>query len=448
MQPSSPESHQERDPDNDPYRPAPEVELTHPDWAASATIYQLNQRQFTREGTFRAAEAHLPRLADLGADIVWLMPVSPIGERNRKGGLGSQYAVRDYLAVNPEFGTADDLRHFVDAAHDHGLHVILDWVANHTAWDNVLLNQHPEWYARDWKDDFTPTPWWDWDDIIDLDYRQPGLRRYMTETMVHWVEEYDVDGFRCDVAGFVPLDFWETARRKLEEVKPVFLLAEAEDRDLHRRAFDATYGWSWNEAMHAIALGSGGIDRLVGFYAWNAKAWPRDAYRMLFVSNHDKNSWEGTQHELFGDALTAAVVLSVVSEGIPLIYNGQEAGLDKRLEFFDKDEIAWRDDPQGDLYRQLFALKKQHPALWNGAAGGPMVRLRTDREQSVLSFTRHKGVDVVFAAVNLSPDEQRVTLGDVPHLETGVDPFTGQTVTVTRGTTLTLPPWGVQLITT
>jgi 1,4-alpha-glucan branching enzyme len=190
-----------------PYTPAPEVRLSHPEWSRSASIYQINQRQFTPEGTFRAAEAHLPRLRDFGVDIVWLMPVNPIGERNRKGDLGSPYAVKDYYAVNPEFGTVDDLRHFVDTAHDLGLHVILDWVANHTAWDNVLVTEHPKWYARDWKGDFRPTPWRDWHDIIDLDYSHEGLREWMTAAMVHWVKEVGVDGFRCDVAGFVPLDF-------------------------------------------------------------------------------------------------------------------------------------------------------------------------------------------------------------------------------------------------
>ena len=238
------------------------MRLSHPEWARSASIYQINQRQFTPEGTFRAAEAHLPRLRDFGVDIVWLMPVNPIGERNRKGDLGSPYAVKDYYAVNPEFGTVDDLRHFVDTAHDLGLHVILDWVANHTAWDNVLVTEHPEWYARDWKGDFRPTPWWDWHDIIDLDYSHEGLREWMTAAMVHWVKEVGVDGYRCDVAGFVPLDFWETVRRELDEVKPVFMLAEWEARDLQVRAFDATYAWSWNETMHRIAHGMAGLDVL------------------------------------------------------------------------------------------------------------------------------------------------------------------------------------------
>lgn len=170
-------------------------------------IYQLNQRQLTAEGTFTAAEAHLPRIRELGATIVWLMPINPIGEQQRKGELGSPYAVQDYYRVNPEFGDLDDLRHFVTTAHELGLHVILDWVANHTAWDNVLVRDHPEWYSRNWRGDFTPTPWWDWDDVIDLDYSNPELRRYMTEAMAYWVREAGVDGFRCDVAGYVPTDF-------------------------------------------------------------------------------------------------------------------------------------------------------------------------------------------------------------------------------------------------
>ena len=220
----------------------------------------------------------------------------------------------------------EDLRHFVDAAHDLGMYVILDWVANHTAWDNVLVEEHPEWYERDWKGDFCPTPWWDWVDIIDLDFNSSDLRRYMADAMAHWVREADIDGFRCDVAGFVPTDFWEQVRRELDAIKPVFMLAEWESRDLHTRAFDMTYAWSWNETMHHIAVGKADVESLRVYYAWNDKAYPDDSIRMLFVSNHDKNAWEGTEYEQFGDALEAAIVLSVVSDGMPLIYNGQEAG--------------------------------------------------------------------------------------------------------------------------
>ncbi len=424
----------------------PDVRVAHPEWSRSATIYQVNQRNLTPEGTFRAAEAHLPRIRDLGIDVVWLMPVNPIGEVNRKGPLGSPYAVRDYFGVNPEFGTLEDLRHFVDTAHDLGLKVILDWVANHTAWDNHLAEEHPEWYARDWKGDFRPTPWWDWEDIIDLDYDQPGLRRYMADAMAYWVREADVDGFRCDVAGFVPLDFWEGVRAELDAIKPVFMLAEWESRDLHTRAFDMTYAWSWNETMHRIAMGKADVEALKVYYAWNDRFYPRDAYRMTFVSNHDKNAWEGTEYEQFGEALEAAIVLSVVGEGVPLVYNGQEAGSDRRLAFFDKDVIEWREDPQGELYRTLFALKKAHRALWNGSWGGRMVRVPNTDEASVIAFVREVEGDRVFAAFNLSPEPVTVTLGEGPQPGAWSDAFDGTPARLAVGDTLALPAWGHQVL--
>jgi 1,4-alpha-glucan branching enzyme len=421
--------------------------VKHPEWARDAVIYQVNQRQMTPEGTFRAAEAHLPRIRDLGADIVWLMPVNPIGVVNRKGRLGSPYAVQDYLGVNPEFGTMDDLRRFVDTAHRLGLKVILDWVANHTAWDNVLVEQHPEWYARDWKGDFRPTPWWDWDDIIDLDYDQVPLRHYMADAMCHWVREADVDGFRCDVAGFVPLDFWEQARQELEAIKPVFLLAEWETRDLHDAAFDASYAWSWNAALHGVAQGRTDLEPLRVYYAWNARSWPRDAMRMTFVSNHDMNAHEGTEFEQFGDALEASIVLSVVGEGVPLIYNGQEAGNDKRLLFFDKDVIDWREHALGDLYRELFALKKAHPALWNGAWGAPMTRIPNSNEAQWLTFTReHPDGDRVLAVFNFGAEASSVTLGEGSYGRHWRDAFTGEDVPLDQGAAVSLPAWGYRVL--
>ena len=200
----------------DKYAPEPYVQVNHPEWTKDAVIYQINLRQFTPEGTFFAAQSHLPRLKELGVDILWLMPIHPIGERNRKRTLGSPYAVKDYFGVNPEFGTESDFRAFIDAAHAHGFKVILDWVANHTAWDNPLVAEHPNWYETDWKGDFHPTPWTDWADIIDLDYDNADLRAYKIRALKYWVEEFGVDGYRCDVAGYVPLDFWETARAELD----------------------------------------------------------------------------------------------------------------------------------------------------------------------------------------------------------------------------------------
>ncbi len=428
-------------PASDPYAPKPFVTLANPEWTRDAVLYQINTRQFTREGTFAAAEKELPRLKALGVDILWLMPIHPIGEKNRKGSLGSPYSVKDYLGVNPEFGTVEDLRSFVDAAHEQGFKVILDWVANHSAWDNPLVTEHPDWYIKDWKGDFQPTPWWDWSDIIDFDWTNRDLRKYMTEAMVYWVKEVGVDGFRCDVAGYVPLDFWENARAELEAVKPVFMLAEFNHRDVHRVAFDASYAWGWNNAMHDIAVGKANTGALYGYYSENESAWPIEAMRMTYVENHDQNAWEGTSFERFGPALPAAIVLSFVGEGIPLVHNGVEAGNEKRLEFFEKDPIAWRQHPNGDLIRRLIAYRKTHPALRNGKWGARMVGVENSSPQQVFSFLRERDADRIFVVMNFSPERRTVNF-PTAQAQGDYEDFNGGRVTINPETAMTLEPWG------
>ncbi len=398
------------------YKPKPAVHLVNPPWLRDAVIYELNTRQFTPEGTFQAASRYLPSIKELGATVIWLMPVHKIGRKNRKGTLGSPYAVQDYLSINPGLGTAEDLKHLVDEAHKLGLYVILDWVANHTAWDNVLVAEHPEWYARDWKGDFRPCEWWDWSDIIELDYSHAGLRQYMTEAMKYWIREFDLDGFRADMAGFVPLDFWEQARMELEQIKPVFMLAEWESRDLHARAFDASYAWSWWDAVYEIAnKKSKDLGPLFVYYSWQYRSYPNESMRMTFVTNHDKNAWEGTSRELFGDALEAVVVLSFVGNGIPLIYNGQEWGDQKRLPLFEKDHLHRESHPMGDLYKKLSALKKSTPPLWNGKWGGRMIQVKNSAPEAVLSFVRKKENHTVFAVFNFSDQDLRVTFEESLH---------------------------------
>lgn len=397
---------------SDPYQPQNYVKVTHPEWSENAVLYQINTRQFTPDGTFEAAAKELPRLKDLGVDILWLMPIHPIGEMNRKGTLGSPYSVKDYLEVNPEFGTIEDLKGFVASAHALGMKVILDWVANHTAWDNPLREAHPDWYARDYKGDFRPTPWWDWSDIIDLDYRQPALRKYMTDAMVFWVREVGIDGYRCDVAGFVPVDFWEQVRRELDAIKPVFMLAEWESRDLHANAFDATYAWSWSEKMHRIVKGEANTSALYKYYSWNESAFPRDAYRMVHVENHDTNAWDGSMYEIYGDALEAAIVLSVVGEGLPMIHNGQEAGNEKRLAFFEKDPIHWREHSLYKLYQRLFELKHTTSALWNGEHGTRMINVPNNVSEQVFSFVRQDDNAKVFVVINLSDHAHEVRFSE------------------------------------
>ncbi len=352
-----------------------------------AVIYELNTRQFTPEGTFSAATRRLPAIKALGADILWLMPIHRIGVKNRKGRLGSPYAVQDYYSIHTDLGSADDLKHLVREAHQLGLKVIIDWVANHTAWDHVLVRQHPEWYARDWKGDFRPCQWWDWSDIIELDYSHAGLRKYMTDAMKYWIREFDLDGFRADIAGFVPLDFWELARKQLEQIKPVFMLAEWESRDLHAGAFDASYAWSWWDAVHAIANDqTKDLTPLYVYYSFRERSYPAESMRMTFVTNHDKNALEGTSRELFGDALEAVITLSFIGDGIPLIYNGQEAGDSHRLAFFEKDHIRWTTHPHGTLLKKLIACKKENPALWNGRWGRP--------DDPGAQFTGGKGIEL------------------------------------------------------
>jgi glycosidase len=427
------------------YLPAPYVRLQHPEWTKHAVLYQVNLRQFTPEGTLVAATRQLPRIKALGADIVWLMPIHPIGAKNRKGSLGSPYSVRDYLGVNPEFGTLEDLKRFVAEAHGLGLRVIIDWVANHTAWDNPLVAQHPEWFARNWKGEFHPTSWNDWSDIIELDYDQPGLRKYMTDALKFWVREVGIDGYRCDVAGFVPLDFWNNARRELEAIRPVFMLAEWEATDLHQEAFDATYAWGWYTAAHDAIKSGKGAGPFRGFYSTHDNSWPNEAMRMTFVSNHDKNAWDGTEFEQFGPGLEAAMVLSVVGEGLPLIYNGQEAGNTKRLAFFERDPIEWRQHPNGALYQRLFALKKANTALWNAQWGARMIDVPNSSPDAVLSFVRADARNKVFAVFNFSASALQVAFKETLFAGTYTEFTTGQPTRLDANSKLDLPAWGYRV---
>jgi glycosidase len=435
--------------DKPDYSPQPYVQVQHPEWAKDAVICQINTRQFTPEGTFRAAQEHLPRLKELGVDILWLMPIHPIGEVNRKGSLGSPYAIKDYFGVNPEFGTEKDLRAFVDAAHAQGFKVILDWVANHTAWDNPLVTEHPNWYETDWKGDFHPTPWTDWADIIDLNYDNAELRAYKTRALKYWVEEFDVDGYRADVAGYVPLDFWETARAELDAIKPVFMLAEWQQRDLHRHAFNATYGWAWKEAAHRIAKGQSDAGDLRGFLGDQISTWPLDAYRMLYTENHDQNAWDGSTGAIFGESYHAMLTLSFVTEGIPLIHNGQEVGNQNQLEFFERDPIDWGDytHPDGDLIKRLIEIKKTNSALHNGAAGGRIIPVSTDNPSQILSFAREKDGNRVLVFFNLSDQPAEYQITDGPASGAWVDALSGNNDTIRLGAARILGPWdGVVLV--
>ncbi|MEL7730301.1 alpha-amylase family glycosyl hydrolase [Citromicrobium bathyomarinum] len=433
----------------DPWQPQPFVEIEAPDWSRDAVLYQINTRQFTREGTFAAAQKELPRLKQLGVDILWLMPIHPIGEVNRKGTLGSPYSVRDYYAVNPEFGTEDDLRAFIDAAHAQGFKVILDLVANHTAWDNALSSEHPDWYEKTWDGHFRPTPWWDWSDIIDLDWSKPGVREHVGKAMEYWVRDFGVDGYRADVAGYIPVDFWETMRARLEAIRPVFMLGEVQQTAHHRAAFDATYAWDWHHTSKRIAKGEADATGLFGYYAENESLWPREAMRMTYIENHDSNAWEGTLYENYGDALPAMTALAFTGEGLPLIHNGQEACNAKRLEFFEKDPIDWsqgEDCAYGDLLADLIAFRDANPALHNGQWGARMSQVVNDKPQQLFGWVRQQGGNKVVGLFNLSNQPVEATLADGLAAGDYREFGTGDAVSVAAGDTISLPAWGFRLM--
>lgn len=425
------------------------VTVEHPEWSRDAVLYQINTRHFTEEGTFKAAQEQLPRLKELGVDILWLMPIHPIGEENRKGTLGSPYSVQDYYAVNPEFGTEEEFRAFVDAAHAQGFKVILDLVANHTAWDNALAKEHPDWYEKDWKGDFRPTPWWDWSDIIDLDWSKPGVREHVGEAMVYWVREFDVDGYRADVAGYVPLDFWETALTRLTSIKPVFMLGEVQQSGFHHAAFDATYAWDWHNTSKNVAQGKGNATSFFGYYAENESLWPREAMRMTYIENHDSNAWEGTMEENYGPALEAMTALSFTGEGLPLIHNGMEACNTKRLEFFERDPIDWsqaEDCEFGDLLGRLVAFRKSNPALENGQWGAVMQKVENSSPEQLFAWVRQEEGNKVLGLFNMSDRPLKAAFSDALPEGEYVDFADGSSVTIESGYEVELPGWGYRLL--
>lgn len=379
--------------------------VNHVEWSKNATIYEVNIRQYTPEGTFNAFAEHLPRLKEMGVDILWLMPIHPIGEKNRKGTLGSYYAVKDYYGVNPEFGTKEEFKKLIDMIHELGMHVIIDWVANHSAWDNELINKHPEWYTKNEEGEII-SPVDDWTDVADFNFEVPEMRQYMTDALKYWVSEFNIDGYRCDVAGMVPVDFWNNVRYELDEIKPVFMLAEANEPELHEYAFDMTYAWDMHFLWNEIAQGNKTIEDLVQQFEKEKTKYGSNDYRMYFTSNHDENSWKGTALERLGKAVKPFTVLSATAPAMPLVYNGQEACLDKQLDFFEKDIINWdKECCLDELYSQLFQLKKDNPALWNGDFGGSMEKLATSADDKVFAFARIKDEHKVITILNLSAEE-------------------------------------------
>jgi glycosidase len=391
----------------------------------SAVIYEANIRQYSPEGTFDAFTEDIPQLKDLGVKVIWLMPIYPISEARRKATndlsiediedpeerkkyLGSYYAIADYTAVNPEFGNKEDLDELVEAAHANGMYVILDWVANHTGWDHPWLEEHPEFYTQNEQgepvDPLNPATGesWGWTDVADLNYDNKELWEAMTAEMEYWIEEHDIDGFRADVAGEVPTEFWEQAVPRLQETKPVFMLAESEDKDLFFNAFDMGYNWEGHHIKNQIAQGEATVEAWDEYMKKIDTTYQGDDYLMNFVTNHDENSWNGTVRERMGEAAEAMVALTYTIPGMPLIYSGQEYDMDKRLRFFEKDTIPKTKGTMWPLLEKLGQLKTTTPALHGAKEAADYTRLKTSADMQVLAFERTKGGEKVIYVANLS----------------------------------------------
>lgn len=454
--------------------------LEAPAWTKNAVIYEVNIRQHTEEGTFNAFTEHLPRLKEMGVDILWLMPVFPIGSEFRKVSqtklveeledpneaekyLGSYYSIRDYRTVNPEFGTEEDFHRLVEKAHSMGMYVILDIAANHTSWDHAWINEHPDYYLqvdtanppwrKDWMEehpdyfkrlrelgmtypiDPDETDWWD---TAELDYDNPELRREMTEILTYWVKNYNIDGYRADVAGRIPCDFWDTAKAALDDVKDVFMLAEDEAQVcLLREAFHMNYAWELHHIMNDVAAGEKTAQDLYTYYQKQDTLYDPDIYRMNFITNHDENSWNGTVAERMGEASDVFAMLTFTLPGMPLLYSGQEIGLDKRLKFFERDPIQWHESPLESFYTQLISIKKSNPALWNGGYGGTFEPVYFENyKDEVFAFQRLTDENEVLVIANLSGEAVELPLNNIMQKQGWIDALTGNRVESDRKVTL------------
>jgi alpha-amylase len=380
------------------------------DWSFDTNIYEVNLRQYTPEGTFDAFLKELPRLRDMGIEVLWFMPITPISKLKRLGSLGSYYSCSDYTDTNPEFGTVSDFKNLVHTAHLLGFKVIIDWVANHTGWDHRWTKEYPEFYRINAEGNFFDAN--GWEDVIDLNYYNAGLRSTMIESMRFWIDQCDIDGFRCDMAMLVPLDFWRQARNELDKEKKLFWLAECEEVAYHD-VFDATYAWKFLHAMEALwkkEINISGLKNVLQFYH---KQFPPTAFNTFFTTNHDENSHSGSEYERLGDAAEAFAVLCATWNGIPLIYSGQELPNLKRLKFFDKDLIPWSGQYElHNFYKALLQLRKRNKAMRAGDPSVTTYYLQTTAYANVFAFCRKSGIEEVFTIINFSNASLSVLIDD------------------------------------
>ncbi|MAT90407.1 MAG: alpha-amlyase [Flavobacteriaceae bacterium] len=391
---------------------------------SNAVIYEANIRQYSPEGTFDAFTADIPKLKDLGVQIIWLMPIHPISMEKRKAQgdvmvadiedpeerkkyLGSYYAVADYQAVNPEYGTKEDFDELIATAHDNDMYVILDWVPNHTGWDHPWISEHPDYYTQNEQGEIIDPlnnegESWGWTDVADLNYDNTEMQDAMIGEMRYWIKEHNIDGFRCDVAHGVPQAFWEKAIPQLREEKAIFMLAEAEIPEIMTGdLFEMSYAWEGHHLLNEIAKGTATVEAFDDYMEARTKKWEDNDILMNFVTNHDENSWNGTVNERMGDAQDALLALTYTMPGMPLIYSGQEYDMDKRLRFFEKDTIPKTKGRVWPLLEMLGHLKANHPALSGGKTPASYERLTTSEDQKILAFRRKEGNREVIYIANL-----------------------------------------------
>lgn len=415
-----------------------------PAWASNANIYEVNIRQYTPEGTFNAFAKNLPRLKKMGVDILWFMPIFPISDTKKKGTLGSYYAVSDFRETNTEFGTKDDFQNVIDHAHSLGMKVIVDWVPNHTGWDHVWIKSNPEYFTQD-KDGNIIDPVdpgtgesWGWTDVADLNYDNNDMRKQMIADMIYWVENHKIDGFRMDVAHNVPNDFWKDASDQLFAINDsIFMLAESETVDhVNNGYFHAIYGWEMHHLLNDIAKGTKNANSIDSLLAIKKGEIKQGMY-MNFITNHDENSWAGTVKERMGEGGDALAVLAATFDGIPLIYGGQEEPLNKRLEFFEKDDIEFKKFEKNKFYKTLLGLKKRNKALGNGSYSSPIIKIGDS--EHIYAFMKEKDGDKVAIMVNLSNQKQQIRLNQAVTGLTNL--FDGRKVEMGPGTIKSFDPW-------
>jgi glycosidase len=415
--------------------------FTPASWTHTTNIYEVNLRQYTVEGTFNAFAKELPRLANMGVETLWFMPIHPISVLDRKGTLGSYYAVQDYTSTNREFGSIEDFKTLVREAHQLGLKVIIDWVANHSGNDNVWIAQHPGYFVRDNNGNVMHP--YDWEDVSKINYDSKDLRKAMIEAMRFWITNCDIDGFRCDMAHLVPLSFWEEARTVLDQVKhELFWLAETEDISYHF-VFDASYTWEWmhkTEDYCKCAIDMGGLWYVLNKYK---DSFPSSAYRVYYTSNHDENSHTGTEYDKFGNAAYALAVFSCTWNGIPMLYGGQELPNLKKLAFFDKDVIEWNGKYElEDFYKILLSLHKNNPALRTADPAAITINLQTDKSSQVMSYLRRNGDKEVLVILNLSPEYFWAEITDINLSGKFTNVFSGTEYDFSANKFFELLPWG------